>query len=84
MHSDNDSVTAVQVRIKGHFKGKATVGPTVKSEQWQLRINGFSELTDCKHAGCWNQLIYWNLCTFVVEGDWCKILKKCVLMYMIS
>ena len=36
----------------------------------------FRSVTDCKHAGCWNQLIYWNLCTFVVEGDWCKILKK--------
>ena len=70
------------------LKGQATVGPTVKSGQWQApRINGFSELsqvmsrsvTDCKHAGCWNQLIYWNLCTFVVEDDWCKILKICTL-----
>ena len=34
------------------------------------RINGFSELsqvmsrsvTACKHAGCWNQLISWNVC----------------------
>ena len=52
-------------------KGQATVGPTVKSGQWQApRINGFSELsqvmsrsiTDCKHAACWNQLIYWNVC----------------------
>ena len=69
-------------------KGQATVGPTVKSGQWQAsRINGFSELsqvmsrsiTDCKHAGCWNQLIYWNVCTFVVEDDWCKILKICTL-----
>ena len=70
------------------FKGQAAVGPTVKSGQWQaLRINGFSELsqvmsrsvTDCKHAGCWNQLVYWNVCTFVVEDDWCKILKICTL-----
>ena len=43
------------------FKGQTTVGPTVKSGQWQAPIiNGFSELsqvmsrsvTDCKHAGC--------------------------------
>ena len=81
------------------LKGQAAVGPTVKSGQWQApRINGFSELsqvmsrsvTDCKHAGCWNQLIYWNVCTFVVEDDWCKILKictllkQCVLMYVIT
>ena len=61
------------------LKGQAAVGPTVKSGQWQApRINRFSELsqvmsrsvTDCKHAGCWNQLIYWNVCTFVVEDDW--------------
>ena len=60
------------------FKGQATVGPTVKSGQWHApRINGFSELsqvmsrsvTDCKHTGCWKQLIYWNSCTFVVEDD---------------
>ena len=70
------------------FKGQATVGPTVKSGQWQApRVNGFSELsqvlsrsvTDFKHAGCWNQLIYWNVCIFVVEDDWCEILKICTL-----
>ena len=70
------------------LKGQAVVGPTVKSGQWHApRINGFSELSqvmstsvrDCKHAGCWTQLIYWNVCTFVVEDDWCKILKICTL-----
>ena len=36
---------------------------------------------DCKHAGCWNQLINWNLCTYVVEDDWCKILKICTVCF---
>ena len=73
---------------KKAIKGQAAVGPTVKSGQWQApRINGFSELsqvmsrsvTGCKHAGCCNQLIYWNVCIFVVEDNWCKILKICTL-----
>ena len=25
-----------------------------------------------KNNSSWNQLIYWNLCTFVVEDDWCR------------
>ena len=70
------------------LKGQAAVGPTVQSGRWQApRINGFlnfsqvmsRSVTDCKHAGCWNQLIYWNVFTFVVEDDWCKILKICTL-----
>ena len=85
-----DEMCHICISNKGFFfiKGQATVGPTVKSGQWQApRINGFSELsqvmsrsiTDCKQAGCWNQLIYWNVCTFVVEDDWCKILEICTL-----
>ena len=79
------------------FKGQAAVGPTVQSGQWQVpRINGFSELsqvmsrsvTDCKHAGCLNQLIYWNVCTSLKTvcfnvGDHIKSAHTPIILYRV-